>query len=122
MNQYCHLIYFLCLNFLCILVRTHEFNNFPVLANYLYANFDIGAFNHVEFFLDNDETILEDEMVYVYNNLVTRFVRFNTVINIHSEHITKKTQTEEKYYLPKYPILYYISIASGQNSKGVQLL
>ena len=122
MNQCCNLIYFLCLNFLSILVRTHEFRNFPALANYLYANFDIDAFNHVEFFLDNDETMLEDEMVYVYNSLVTRFVRFNTVINIPSERITKKTQTEEKHYLPKYPILYYISIASRQKSKGVQFL
>ena len=96
MNQYCNLIYFVCLNFLPILVRSHDFNNFPALANYLYTNFDIDAFNHIEFFLDNDDTILEDEMVYVYNNLVTRFVRFNTVINIPSELITKKTQTEEK--------------------------
>ena len=122
MNPYCNFIYLLFLNFLSSLVRSHDFNNFPALANYLFANFDIDAFNHIEFFLDNDDTILEDEMVYVYSNLVTRFVRFNTVINIPSERITKKTQTEEKHYLPKYPILYYISIASRQKSKGVQLL
>ena len=116
------LMHIACLNFLSCLEENQKFLISQSLMNFLYKSFEIDAFDHLEFFLDNDELMFEDKTINNYHELLTQFGKLNTAIGINVELSHMYNITPNKEDNLKFPILHYISIQSLHSSKGLQFL
>ena len=116
------LIHIACLNFLPYLDGNQQILISQSLMNFLYENFDIDAFDHFAFLLDNDTMIFEDKTIEDYHEVLTQFGKFNTIISINADHTYMYNTATEKEAHPKFPIMHYILILSLHASKGSQFL